>query len=131
MSNPSKKGKTACRKGKEFETAVANALCALKPGAKGKRNLQSQGNNTGNPDIKVTGLDAFHVECKAVETFNLKKAMQQATSECASRIPLVVHKYNRTPWTATLLFEDATSAAVAWLEWLGWRVKPPKEEKRA
>ena len=129
MSSASKKGKTACRKGKEFETAVATAICALKPGSKGKRNLQSQGANIGNPDIKVTGLEAFHVECKAVEAFNLKKAMNQAVSECASRIPVVVHKYNRTPWTASILFEDATSAAVEWLTWLGWVVKPPKGGK--
>lgn len=116
-------------KGSAFERAVVEKLCALKPGAKGRRNFQFFGNNTGNPDIAVVGLEAFHVECKAVESFNLKKAMNQSVSECASRIPVVVHKYNRTPWTVSILFEDATSAAVEWLTWLGWVVKPPKGSK--
>lgn len=64
----------------------------------------------GSELADVIGLPGIHIEVKAVERLNVRKAMEQsqrdATDEKEGNLPIVAHKANRKPWLVTMLADD-------------------------
>ena len=59
------------------------------------------------PDI--TGLPGIHIEVKRTERLNVLEAYQQAVRDAErfqDGIPALFHRRNRSPWLATMSFED-------------------------
>ena len=95
-------GRMSRNKGKNFERQVANML--KDRGFEARRAVQYDG--LYDHDIK-TELP-FNFECKAVESLNIYKAMDQSKVD-ASRLdtlPTVVHKKNRMTILITMEFID-------------------------
>lgn len=67
------------------------------------RGVQYAG-SADSPD--VVGIAGVHIEVKNVENLNVYKAMAQARRDCATSIPIVAHKKNRTDWHITLEAKD-------------------------
>lgn len=81
-------------KGKRFERTVAEWF-RENLGVKARRGQQFSG-GPESPDVVVPGLP-IHIEAKAVEAFNLYKALEQAKNDCGEKLPVVVHKKNNKP----------------------------------
>lgn len=117
------------RKGSAYENEILDKLAELNPAAaKGRRNWQFFGNNKGNADIQIPGLDDLHPECKRTEKFSFKKYILQVMADCAGRVPVIIHRFSRMQDWVCLPLSDCTRAAVNWLQWLGWTVTPPEEK---
>lgn len=57
----------------------------------------------------LIGLDGIHVECKAVEALNVRKALQQAIEESKKKkdgLPTVFWKKSRREWVTVMRTED-------------------------
>ena len=57
----------------------------------------------------VIGLQGVHIECKAVERLNIRKAYKQAVEEALERadgVPVVFHHKAREGWLVTMSLED-------------------------
>ena len=93
-------------KGKRAEREAARSLVAVL-GIEAKRGVQYQG-GTDSPDLK-TSLEGVHFEVKHVEKLNLMEAFEQAKRDAKSKIPVVMHKKNRTGWFLTIRLEDVKS----------------------
>lgn len=59
----------------------------------------------GTADL-YTDLDAVHWEIKAAEKLNIHNAIAQAVRDGGDKIPLVLHKKNRTGWLLTMRADD-------------------------
>lgn len=119
------------RKGSAYENEILDKLAEINPkAARGRRNWQFFGNNKGNADIQVSGLNDLHFECKRTETFSFKKYQDQTIADANGRVPVIVHRFNRRSDWVCLPLEDCARAAVSWLQWLGWTVEPPKGETK-
>lgn len=89
-------------KGKRGELEVA-ALLREYGYDEGRRGQQYCGTNG---DADVVGLPGVHIEVKRVEKLNLHEAWKQADADCGGKMPVVVHRKNRTPWLVTMHFDD-------------------------
>lgn len=53
---------------------------------------------------------SIHIECKAVESLNIHKALEQSIRDAGNNdrnpVPTVFHKKNRTCWLLTIRAED-------------------------
>lgn len=90
-------------KGARFERLYASIL--RKHGFSDARRGQQFCGANGDPD--VVGIPGVHLELKAVEALNIKKAMDQSIRDAKDgEIPVVVHKKNREPIMVTMLNDD-------------------------
>jgi hypothetical protein len=84
-------------KGKRGEREAAAEIARLF-GAETRRGVQYTGGHD-SPDI-VTSIPDVHFEVKRRETLRLWEAIDQATSDAAGKIPVVLHRPNARPWLA-------------------------------
>ena len=87
-------GRMSKQKGKRGEREAAAELGQLL-GCHARRGVQYQG-STDSPDVVLEGVNV-HVECKRSETLNVYKAIEQATGDAGSKVPIVWHRRNGTP----------------------------------
>lgn len=81
-----------------------------KYGFEARRTQQYCGNTGDASDVVVKELPDFHIEVKGVERLNIYSALAQAERDTKNgKIPLVVHKRNRSPFYATLSLTDLLS----------------------
>ena len=97
----SRKGKASREKGARGERLLVQFLSSLGITAKRGYVFLKQSDLTGIPGI--------HVECKAVEALNVRKALDQAVAEADKRkdgLPTVFWKKNRKGWVTIMRTED-------------------------
>ncbi|MBR2896056.1 MAG: hypothetical protein IKC03_10445 [Oscillospiraceae bacterium] len=102
MNEKQKKGKSARDKGARYELELMHILRDFY-GYPVKRGYVFQ------HESDVIGLQGVHIECKAVERLNIRKAYKQAVEEALERadgVPVVFHHKNREGWLVTLSLED-------------------------
>lgn len=99
-------GKMAREKGKRGERMLAKELNRLFD-AQTRRGKQYCGDE-GHAD--VVGLPGIYIEAKNKEKTNLRAALEQAKDEAGQHednpFPIVFHKRNGKPWTATMYLND-------------------------
>lgn len=89
-------------KGARGERELAAILRAQ--GFAARRGQQFSGAN-GDPD--VVGIPGVHIECKRVESLNLRAAYDQAERDARpDEIPAVFHRKNGERWKVTLSLDD-------------------------
>lgn len=94
-------GRLSRQKGKRGEREFAAFL--RERGVEARRGVQYQG-GPDSPDVE--SALPVHWEVKRTEALALWAALQQAESEAASgRLPVVVHRRNKTGWVAVLRAE--------------------------
>lgn len=95
-------GKMSREKGKRGERALSNKFKDY--GYKTRRGQQFCGSNG---DADVVGVPGVHIECKWVESLNLRKAMEQSKNDAKeNEMPMVFHKKNGKEWLVTMSFDD-------------------------
>jgi Holliday junction resolvase len=102
MNEKQKKGKSARDKGARYELELVHILRDFY-GYPVRRGYVFQ------HESDVIGLQGVHIECKAVERLNIRKAYKQAVEEALERadgVPVVFHHKNREGWLVTLSLED-------------------------
>lgn len=102
MNEKQKKGKSARDKGARYELELVHILRDFY-GYPVKRGYVFQ------HESDVIGLQGVHIECKAVERLNIRKAYRQAVEEALERadgVPVVFHHKNREGWLVTMSLED-------------------------
>lgn len=66
----------------------------------------------------IEGLEGIHVECKFVESLNLKAAMEQSKNDALAcgngDFPIVAHRKSRQPWLITMDANDWFILYKAW-----------------
>lgn len=99
-------GAMSRRKGANGERAIASAYRAKGfdvdrvPNSGG---LKVKGDLKANDD----SLDGLHLEVKRQEKIQLNAWLKQAAEEAsAGEVPIVIHRRSRSPWYATLPFDD-------------------------
>lgn len=91
----------AQRKGKEGELKLMHFL--LDHGLKVKRGYVWLNQSD------LIGLDGIHIECKFVESLNVRKALEQAIEESKKKkdgLPAVFWKRSRKEWVTVMRTED-------------------------
>jgi len=102
MNEKQKKGKSARDKGARYELELVHILRDFY-GYPVRRGYVFQ------HESDVIGLHGVHIECKAVERLNIRKAYKQAVEEALERadgVPVVFHHKNREGWLVTMSLED-------------------------
>lgn len=89
-------------KGKQGELEIAHFL--KDHGIDARRGQQFSG-SPDSPDV-VADMPGIHIEVKRVESFNLRKAMEQAERDADGKTPVVFQRGNRQRWVAVLYLED-------------------------
>lgn len=74
-------------------------------GIEARRGQQFSG-GTDSPDIVLTGLTGYHIECKRCERGQLYDWLAQAIRDCGANLPVVFHRKSRKDWVAILRAED-------------------------
>lgn len=103
-----KSGKTARRKGHNFEREVAKLLRQYYPNA--KRQLEYQ-EGVGF-DIAETG--DLSVQCKVGKSFKIEKALKEA--ERPDKIPMAITKRDREDIVVSLYWKDFEFFLVSYLD---------------
>lgn len=92
-------------KGANGELELAAKL--TEHGYPARRTVQHCGKGGDSADVVAEGLEAYHIECKRTERFNLYDAMTQAKRDAkAGRVPTVMHRQSNRPWVVVLGLED-------------------------
>lgn len=102
MNEKQKKGKSARDKGARYELELVHILRDFY-GYPVRRGYVFQ------HESDVIGLQGVHIECKAVERLNIRKAYKQAVEEALERadgVPVVFHHKAREGWLVTMSLED-------------------------
>lgn len=89
-------------KGKRGELELAEML--REAGFEARRGQQYNG-AAGDQDV-VHSVPGIHIECKRVEKLNVLSAYKQASADCGTKVPVVMHRCNRAPWLVTLSLDD-------------------------
>ena len=110
------------RKGKKGEREASKAL-AEHLGIEARRGVQYSGGGD-SPDV-VHSLPGTHIEVKRVEKLNLDAAMQQARTDGGDKIPVVLHRRNRTPWLVTVPLDRLSELA---MRLMGAEIPQPNTE---
>lgn len=103
-------GRMSRNKGKRGEREAAAELGAIL-GCTARRGVQFQG-GPDSPDVVLDGV-GLHVECKRVERFDLYGAIEQATSDAGSKVPIVWHRRNNKPSVIVLETSNLASLVAA------------------
>ena len=100
-------------KGKNGERELAKVLNSL-GFAMAQRGAQRKGGED-SPDVLF--IQAVHIECKRVETLDLRSALEQSIRDAGpNKIPTVFHRKNRMPWLITVQrehFKDFQTAILS------------------
>ncbi len=96
-------GSFSRNKGKTGERELAHELSRVF-GVTARRGVQFQG-SPDSPDV-IVDIPEIHIECKRTERFRLYEALDQATQDAATKIPLVLHRQNKKPWVAVVKLDD-------------------------
>ncbi len=96
-------GSFSRNKGKTGERELAHELSRVF-GVSARRGVQFQG-SPDSPDV-IVDIPEIHIECKRTERFRLYEALDQATQDAATKIPLVLHRQNKKPWVAVVKLDD-------------------------
>lgn len=102
MNEKQKKGRSARDKGARYELELVHILRDFY-GYPVRRGYVFQ------HESDVIGLQGVHIECKAVERLNIRKAYKQAVEEALERadgVPVVFHHKAREGWLVTMSLED-------------------------
>lgn len=102
-------GRHQREKGKRGEREAAAEIARLFK-VDARRGRQYSGMDDA-PDI-LTGVHGVHFEVKRTETLSVYKAMEQAVSDAAEKIPVVLHRRDRKDWLAVIRLEDLPRLAV-------------------
>lgn len=97
----SKQGKTSRNKGKRRELELVHIL--QEAGYPVRRGY------VFNHEPDIVGFKGFHIECKGVESLNVRKALYQSITDAEKRqdgIPLMIWKKSHEPWTVTMRLDD-------------------------
>lgn len=89
-------------KGKQGELEISHIL--KDNGIEARRGQQFSG-GADSPDV-VADMPGIHIEVKRVESFNLRKAMEQAERDSNGKTPVVFQRGNRQRWVTVLFLED-------------------------
>jgi hypothetical protein len=57
-------------------------------------------------DVICSELAKYHFEVKWVEKLNVRDALEQASTDCGTAIPIVAHYKNRGEWLITMKASD-------------------------
>lgn len=91
------------RKGSAGERELCGEL--RKFGFQARRSQQFSGAN-GDEDVTHT-VPGLHIECKRVERLNVLTAFKQAKRDAKpGKIPVVMHRCNRSEWLVSLSLDD-------------------------
>lgn len=101
-------GRMSKQKGKRGEREAAAELGELL-GCNARRGVQYQG-SADSPDVVLEGIN-IHVECKRTETLNVYKAIEQATGDAGSKVPIVWHRRNGKPSVVIVSTENLVRLA--------------------
>lgn len=110
MNEKQKSGKSARDKGARYELELVHILRDFY-GYPVRRGYVFQ------HESDVIGLQGVHIECKAVERLNIRKAYRQAVEEANKRndgVPVVFHHKNREGWLVTLSLADFMDMYGGW-----------------
>lgn len=80
--------------------------CLRDAGYKSARRGQQFSGGSDSPDVVCDDLPWIHWEVKFVEHLNVGAAMDQATGDCGSKMPVVVHRKSQRDWECNLQYED-------------------------
>lgn len=103
-----KSGKTARRKGHNFEREVAKMLRAYYPDA--KRQLEYQ----EGLGFDISGTGDLSVQCKVGKSFKIEKALKEAERE--GFIPMAITKRDREDIVVSLYWKDFEFFLVSYLD---------------
>lgn len=106
-------GAKSRRKGANGELELARELSRVL-GIGARRGRQFAG-SPDSPDV-VADLPGVHFECKRVEAFNAYKALDQATRDAGTKLPLVAHRKNRREWIVVCRLDDLPRLGAALTE---------------
>lgn len=112
MNEKQKKGKSARDKGARYELELVHILRDFY-GYPVRRGYVFQ------HESDVIGLQGVHIECKAVERLNIRKAYKQAVEEALERadgVPVVFHHKAREGWLVTMSLEDFMDFYGGWYD---------------
>ena len=70
------------------------------------RRTQQYCGTEGNSDVTCEALGEYHLEVKRTERLQLREAMEQAVRDSQGKVPIVVHRGNRTPWLVVMRLDD-------------------------
>lgn len=91
-------------KGKQGEREAAKWLNETL-GLNARRGVQYQG-SPDSPDIAQQAIPDIHFEIKRVERLNLESAMKKAQDDAGKKLPIVLHRRNRSDWLVTVQGRD-------------------------
>lgn len=74
---------------------------------------RSARNGVDRAEDILHNIPGVHIECKRVESLNISKAMQQASTAAGKRIPTVWHRRSREKWLVTIPAADIETFACA------------------
>lgn len=96
-------GKRSRDKGKAGEREAAAKLSELF-GCDVRRSQQYCGASEESDDL--VGLPGVAVEVKRCERLNLHSVIEKTAADAAGKIPMVVHRRDRSEWLATVRLDD-------------------------
>ena len=75
-----------------------------------RRGRQFQGSDE-SPDV-LADIPDVHFEVKRTELLRLHDALEQAIEDAGPKVPVVLHRANRSPWVAIVRLDDLPRLAV-------------------
>jgi hypothetical protein len=103
-----KSGKTARRKGHNFEREIANLLKTYFPNA--KRQLEYQ----EGLGYDIQGTDDLSIQCKVGKSFKIEKALAEAVRP--KFIPMAITKRDRENIVVSMYWDDFEYFLIAFLD---------------
>lgn len=103
------KRKNSRQKGKRGELDAADALRRLFSWT-ARRTQQFKGTSDSS-DVEVAETPDAFWEVKREERLNVFKAMDTAVAEAGSKLPVLMHRRNRTDWLVTVRLADLVRLA--------------------
>lgn len=97
-------GRSARRKGHDFERWVANIFAKIY--SKAKRHLEYQKSEANGIDIENTG--PFKIQCKRYKTYAPINCIEEVSTNNPDDIPLLITKGDRKRAVVCLYLEDFT-----------------------
>lgn len=92
------------RKGKTGELEAAEILRTLFGWT--TRRTQQYSGTSDTADLRVEQTPSLFWEIKRVCRLNVPKAMRTAASQCGRRVPVLMHRPDRSDWLITIRVQD-------------------------
>lgn len=103
--------KNSRRKGKVGERQAAQFIRDLFGWGTGARRTQQYKGTTDSSDIEVPATPGAFWEIKREEHLSVHVALDRAVQEAGSKVAILMHRRNRTPWAITIRAEDLVRLA--------------------